>query len=242
MGLIRREIVKAFVMGAVLSVLPLVCGGDLSAKGKARPVKVRIETTEGDIKVLLYDDTPLHRDNFVKLVKRHFYDTLLFHRVIPEFMIQAGDPQSRHADRSKRLGSGDIGYNIPAEIVFPKYIHKRGALAAARQGDIVNPERKSSGCQFYIVEGRTYTDAQLDTMEMRITAALGLREPFKYSDDQRRTYKTFGGAPHLDGQYTVFGEVIEGYDVLQRICAKETDENDRPKEDVVIEQMKVVRR
>ena len=186
---------------------------------------------------------PYHRDNFVKLVKQHFYDTLLFHRVIPEFMIQAGDPQSRGAsDRSKRLGSGDIGYNIPAEIVFPKYIHKRGALAAARQGDVVNPQRESSGCQFYIVEGRTFTDAQLDTMEMRITDALGLKERFKYSDEQRRMYKTFGGAPHLDGQYTIFGEVIEGYDVLQTICRKETDGNDRPVEDVVIESMKVVRR
>ena len=157
-------------------------------------------------------------------------------------MIQAGDPESKTADSLAQLGAGGLGYTVPAEIEFPKFYHKRGALAAARQGDMVNPERKSSSCQFYIVQGKTFTDAELDQMEKRLQFQLRMKEPFKYTDEQRLTYKTFGGTPHLDGQYTVFGEVVEGFDVLQKISEVETGRADRPKEDIKILKVKVCRK
>ena len=235
----RREIVKAFVMGAVLSVLPLVCGGDLSAKGKARPVKVRIETTEGDIKVLLYDDTPLHRDNFVKLVKRHFYDTLLFHRVIPEFMIQAGDSASRNARPGQVLGDSPESYKIPAEIHYPQLFHKHGAVAAARESDSVNPERESSASQFYIVYGRRFNDAMLDNEQLKLDRQTG--GTVKMTPEIREAYKAIGGTPHLDGQYTVFGEVIEGFDVVKEIDWADTDSNARPVDDIRIIKAEIVK-
>lgn len=206
-----------------------------------RPKMVKIETTLGTIKVMLYDETPQHRDNFLKLVKDEFYEGVLFHRVIKDFMIQAGDPESKTADSLAHLGAGGLGYTVPAEIEFPKFYHKRGALAAARQGDMVNPERKSSSCQFYIVQGKTFTDAELDQMEMRLQYQLRMKEPFKYTEEQRIAYKTFGGTPHLDGQYTVFGEVVEGFDVLQKISEVKTGKADRPKEDIKILKVKVVK-
>lgn len=212
----------------------------VSAK-EAKPTLVEIETTMGKIKVMLYDETPAHRDNFLKLVKDSFYEGTLFHRVIKEFMIQAGDPESKNCTPTTRLGAGDVGYKVPAEIVFPKLYHKRGALAAARQADMVNPERQSSGCQFYIVEGRTFSDSELDMVENRIRQAIG-DNTFKYSDEQRLTYKTVGGTPHLDGQYTVFGEVVEGYDVLTKIANVATGSADRPKEDIKILGTRVVKR
>ena len=207
-----------------------------------RPKMVKIETTLGTIKVMLYDETPQHRDNFLKLVKDEFYEGVLFHRVIKDFMIQAGDPESKTADSLAHLGAGGLGYTVPAEIEFPKFYHKRGALAAARQGDMVNPERKSSSCQFYIVQGKTFTDDELDQMEMRLQYQLRMKEPFKYTEEQRIAYKTFGGTPHLDGQYTVFGEVVEGFDVLQKISEVKTGKADRPKEDIKILKVKVVKR
>ena len=209
---------------------------------KRRQKMVKIETTLGTIKVKLYDETPLHRDNFLKLVKDEFYEGVLFHRVIKDFMIQAGDPESKTADAGARLGAGGLGYTVPAEIVFPQLYHKKGVLAAARQGDMVNPEKKSSSCQFYIVQGQTFTDDQLDQMEMRLTYQLRMKEPFKYTEEQRIAYKTFGGTPHLDGQYTVFGEVVEGFDVLQKISEVETGAADRPKEDVKILKVKVCKK
>ncbi len=203
---------------------------------------VRITTTEGNIVVKLYDDTPLHKENFIKLVSDKTYQGVLFHRVIKNFMIQAGDPDSKNADKSKILGSGDLGYNIPAEIKFPKYYHKRGALAAARTGDDINPEKMSSSSQFYIVTGKVVTDSELDTFEKSINNRLLPQEPIKYSQEQRQTYKTFGGTPHLDGSYTVFGEVITGFEVLDKIQNQQTDQNDRPIKDVVIKKMKVIKK
>lgn len=221
----------------IFALVCLVAALNVSAETKSKQKMVLIETTMGNIKIELYDETPLHRDNFLKLVEENFYEGVLFHRVIKNFMIQAGDPKSKDADESVQLGAGGVGYTIPAEIVFPKYYHKRGALAAARQADFVNPKRESSGCQFYIVEGRTCSDEELNMFESRNEVP-----GFKYSDEQRRVYKTFGGTPHLDGQYTVFGEVVEGFDVLQKIANVATRRGDRPVEDVKILGMKVVKR
>jgi cyclophilin family peptidyl-prolyl cis-trans isomerase len=231
----------------VLSILIcFVAVGMIAAKPqrtkKQRQKMVKIETTLGTIKVKLYDETPLHRDNFLKLVKEEFYEGTLFHRVIRDFMIQAGDPESKTADSLTHLGAGGVGYTVPAEIVFPQLYHKRGALAAARQGDMVNPEKKSSGCQFYIVQGQTFTDEQLDQMEKRIAYQLRMREPFHYTEEQRIAYKTFGGTPHLDGQYTVFGEVVEGFDVLQKISEVKTSRGDRPVEDIRILKVKLCKK
>ena len=194
-------------------------------KNNNEPV-IRFTTNHGKITVKLYPETPQHRDNFVKLVESGYYDGLLFHRVISEFMIQAGDPDSRNAEQTQSLGSGDTPYTIPAEIIFPRYYHKKGALAAARQGDYTNPQRASSGGQFYIVQGRTFSDEQLDMMQNQTGVS--------YSAEQRNIYKTLGGTPHLDGQYTVFGEVTEGFDVIEKISRVKTGEMDRPIENVRI--------
>ncbi len=186
---------------------------------------VLITTVKGNITVALYNETPLHRDNFLELARGGFYEVLLFHRVISGFMIQAGDPMSRDAVPGEPLGSGGPGYTIPAEIT-PGLFHQKGALAAARQGDQVNPERRSSGSQFYIVQGRVWSERDLDQMEQ------GKETPF--TDEQREKYTTVGGTPHLDDAYTVFGQVIEGIEVVDRIAAMETGDRDRPKEDVAI--------
>lgn len=186
-----------------------------------RQTIVRIETEFGDIRVRLYDETPLHRDNFLKLAQSGFYDSLLFHRVIRDFVIQGGDPTSKYAAPGVLLGGGEIGYTIPAEIRFP---HVRGALSAARKPDAVNPQRASDGSQFYIVQGQRHTDASLDELER----AMGI----KFSPDWRARYKAIGGTPQLDGQYTVFGEVISGMEVVDRIAAVPRDANDRPLEDI----------
>jgi cyclophilin family peptidyl-prolyl cis-trans isomerase len=181
---------------------------------------VQVSTSFGDIKIRLYDQTPLHRDNFIKLVEKGFYDSLLFHRVIYEFMIQGGDPDSKNAPSGKLLGEGDIGYRIPAEFVDTIF-HKKGVLAAARDN---NPEKASSGCQFYIVQGKVRSNEELDNYER----AMGR----KFSPQQRKIYTTVGGTPHLDGSYTVFGEVTEGQDVVDKIAAVKVDLNSRPLEDV----------
>ncbi len=178
-----------------------------------------IKTQYGDIEIELYDNTPQHRDNFIKLAKDHFFDSTLFHRVIPGFMIQGGDPDSKHADSGKMLGNGDVGYKIPAEFVASNF-HKRGALAAARDN---NPEKASSGCQFYIVVGKKYTDEELNMMEQRTG--------MKYTPEQREVYKTEGGTPFLDNNYTVFGEVTKGMDIVDKIVNQARDQYDRPRED-----------
>lgn len=200
--------------------------------GFSQSTKVIIETTKGTITVMLYDETPVHRDNFIKLAESGFYEGVLFHRVINTFMVQGGDPESKDAPEGKALGNGGPGYTLPAEIV-PKYFHKKGALAAARTGDQTNPQRRSSGSQFYIVQGKTYTDMQMDSMERQMFTT--------FSDAQRDAYATVGGVPHLDAQYTVFGEVIEGLEIVDLIAGVETGKNDRPVEDVKVIKMTVVK-
>lgn len=187
--------------------------------------EIVIETSMGNIELLLYDDTPLHRDNMVKLIREGYYDGQLFHRVIKDFMIQGGDPHSKGAEKGQRLGIGGPGYTIEAEI-RDNHFHKKGALAAARQGDSVNPEKRSSGSQFYIVQGQVLNEAQLTTLQSR-----GVHAPF--TPEQIEAYTTVGGTPHLDGAYTVFGEVTSGMDVVDAIAAVRTDNNDRPAKDIV---------
>ncbi len=245
--------------------------------------KLKIETSAGDIVVKLYNETPRHRDNFIKLAQDGTYEGTLFHRVIKDFMIQAGDPESKEAPQGKMLGAGDVGYTIPAEFVYPKYFHKKGALSAARQGDNVNPEKASSGCQFYIVTGKVYSDSTLLDMERQMNqlrlnnafqalvqknmktiyklrkdgnqdglldlqdsliaqaeAQVDKEEPFRFTPEQVQAYTTVGGTPHLDGEYTVFGEVLEGMDVVDKIQQVKTDRNDRPEKDVVIQKVTVL--
>lgn len=242
---------------------------------------VELKTTMGDIVVELYNDTPLHRNNFLKLVKEGFYDGVLFHRVIDHFMIQTGDPQSKAAAPGMQLGSGDPGYTIEAEIVYPKHYHKKGALAAARTGDTMNPEKRSSGSQFYIVTGDTYSESQLEKMDSkRINSEMqsyfqnlaiqyrdsiqsmqkagnqegleSLRQelikqteaavhPEEMSAQMKADYSTMGGTPHLDGAYTVFGQVLQGMDVIDKIQKVATDPSDRPVEDVKILSAKVLK-
>ncbi|MBO7481513.1 MAG: peptidylprolyl isomerase [Bacteroidales bacterium] len=205
----------------------------VSAMAFSQSTKVLIETTKGNMTVMLYDDTPLHRDNFVKLAESGFYEGLLFHRVIKDFMIQGGDPMSKNAAPNVRLGNGGPGYTIPAEIVYPTHFHKKGALAAARTGDNVNPKRESSGSQFYIVQGQTYTDMKLDQFEKMLGKT--------FSKKERDAYATIGGTPHLDNQYTVFGEVVDGLGVVDKIAAVQTAPGDRPVEDVKIIKMTVLK-
>jgi len=241
---------------------------------------ILISTPYGNMKVKLFKETPLHRNNFIKLVKRGFYDSLLFHRVINHFMIQGGDPDSRSANDTALLGNGDVDYWIPAEF-NKKIYHKKGMLAAAREDDEVDPAKESSGAQFYIVMGKTYDSAALRKAELRVNkniiqkinynvafsgkspelkkyymrldaegktdslkivrrqlidpisiAAYEKTPHFTYTAAQKKTYATLGGAPHLDMNYTIFGEVIEGLDVIDKIAAVKTDKNDRPKENV----------
>ncbi len=238
-----------------------------------------LSTKFGDIKIKLYNETPLHRDNFIKLVSEKFYDDLLFHRVISDFMIQGGDPDSKNALPEAMLGNGGPGYNIPAEIIQGFY-HKKGAIAAAREGDNVNPKKESSGSQFYIVQGKVFTTQELDVIESKKNMTLknqilgkllmapesenlrvrldsvkkiGTQESlmnfikeldpiaekelakvgkFVFTPDQRKLYTTIGGTPHLDGNYTVYGEVIEGMNVVDSIAAQKKDKNDRPVVDI----------
>ena len=244
---------------------------------------VLIDTDMGKIKVKLFNDTPQHRDNFIKLVKDGVYEGTLFHRVIKDFMIQAGDPDSKNVPKGKMLGAGDVGYTVPAEFVYPKYFHKKGALSAARQGDNVNPKKESSGCQFYIVTGKVFNDSTLLGMESQMNEnkinvifntlaqkhmkeiykmrkendenglyelqeklfaeaeAEAAKQPeFHFTPEQIEAYTTVGGTPHLDGEYTVFGEVIEGMDIVDKIQQVKTDRSDRPEEDVKITKVTIL--
>ncbi len=189
-------------------------------------------TTKGKIIIELYNETPKHRSNFIKLVQENFYDSTLFHRVIADFMIQAGDPTSKGASSKKMLGNNGPGYTLPAEI-DNRFIHKKGALAAARQGDNTNPSRRSSGSQFYIVQGRKWPRQYMSKFEE------GRGQT--YNEEELKIYETLGGTPHLDGQYTVFGEVIQGFDILETICKSKTGRADRPLEDVLILKMELIR-
>ncbi len=262
---------------AVLVMVLAACGaGSKKSTDMEKRTQVKIETTMGNIVVELYNETPKHRDNFIKLAKEGMYDSTLFHRVIKSFMIQAGDPDSKNANDTAQLGGGDVGYTVPAEFV-PKFFHKKGALAAARMGDDVNPKRESSGCQFYIVTGRKFREAQLldmagqknnnrideifnelarkhmkeiykmrkandeaglmalqDSLEAQATAQYKEEEPFMFTPEQIAAYTTIGGAPHLDGAYTVFGQVVEGMETVEKIEGTKTGKADRPVENVRI--------
>ena len=221
----------SFFLFAALSVESQ--GSDLQIEKSVEGTYVLIETTYGKIVVLLYDDTPLHRDNFIKLVNDKVYDGLLFHRVIEGFMIQGGDPDSNNAKPGQMLGEGDLGYKIPAEF-RDNHINKRGALCAAREGDNVNPKKESSASQFYIVQGRTWNDDEMNMMEKRFGK--------HYTAEQRKIYAEEGGAPHLDGDYTVYGEVVEGMDVVDKIAAAKRDRFDRPLEDIKIVSVSLIKR
>ena len=201
-------------------------------KNKGKEVRVEMVTTEGRMVFVLFNDTPLHRDNFLKLVKNNTYDSLLFHRVINKFMIQGGDPQSRHARPGQMLGEGSLGYTVPAEFQT-EHFHRKGALCAARLGDNVNPKKESSASQFYIVQGQVWDSKTLDMMAQRYGKT--------FTEEQRRVYMTEGGTPHLDGEYTVFGQMVEGMDVLDRIAAVKTGMADRPVQDVRILSVKVLK-
>lgn len=204
--------------------LPFIIACSQESNDKNNQV-ILIGTTLGNIEVVLYDDTPLHRDNMLKLIKEGYYDGQLFHRIIQSFMIQGGDPHSVGAPKGQRLGTGGPGYKIPAEF-HEHHFHKKGALAAARQGDAVNPAKESSGSQFYIVHGQVFNQEQLMLMQ-----SSGKHAPF--TKEQFDAYTTVGGAPHLDGAYTVFGEVTSGFDVIDSIASVKTDNYDRPVEDIV---------
>lgn len=208
----------------------LSCFFTVNAQDKE--ILVLIDTDMGKIKVKLYNETPLHRDNFVKHITDKMYDGLIFHRVIKQFMIQAGDVTSKDAPIDQELGSNDLSYTIPAEFIYPKYFHKSGALCAARSSDDENPEKASSATQFYIVTGKFYTDMELTKMEEK--------ENIQLSPEQRETYMHKGGSPHLDGNYTVFGEVINGMKVVDKIQFVNTNEKDRPLKNVKIKSIKVV--
>ncbi|HJD74441.1 peptidylprolyl isomerase [Bacteroides reticulotermitis] len=267
----------------------LFCGltacktGIKKERDMSKEVLLKIETSLGDIKVKLYNETPKHRDNFIKLAENGTYEGVLFHRVIKDFMVQAGDPDSKNAPKGKMLGGGDVGYTIPAEFVYPKYFHKKGALSAARQGDNVNPKKESSGCQFYIVTGKVYNDSTLLSMEnqknenrindiFNALAQKHMKEIYKmrkendekglsdlqdkliiqaekeganlpefhFTPEQIKAYSTLGGTPHLDGEYTVFGEVVEGLDIVDKIQQVKTDRGDRPEADVKIKKVTVL--
>lgn len=228
----------------VLAGLVLLGTGLFSSCGENRPAvvgsaEVVLHTTAGDIRLTLDGRTPRHRDNFLELARNGFFDSLLFHRVIAGFMIQSGDPDSRRAAAGAPLGEGDAGCELPAEIVYPALAHTRGALAAARTPDEVNPARNSSSSQFYLVWGRTMNDEELDRAQQRISAAT--RGRVTLTDSLRGLYKTVGGTPHLDGQYTVFGHVTAGLEVVEAIQRAATDPLGRPLTDVRILRAEVVR-
>lgn len=267
---------KLLILAALIMVFTACGAGPKKSSDMEKRTQVKIETTMGEIIVELYNETPKHRDNFIKLAKEGVYDSTLFHRVIRQFMIQAGDPESKNATDTAQLGSGDVGYTIPAEFV-PKFFHKKGALAAARMGDDVNPERESSGCQFYIVTGRKFRESQLldmagqknnarmdtifnqlarkhmkeiyklrkandqdgllelqDSLEAQAYALYKEEEPFMFTPEQLTAYSTIGGAPHLDGAYTVFGQVVSGMETVEKIEGTKTGKADRPVENVRI--------
>ncbi len=234
--------VKSYFPGILFCMLALLLFADAHAQPNVRVRKkdrrrdVELATTAGIIRLRLHDATPQHRDNFIRLVKSRFYDSVLFHRVIKGFMIQAGDPGSRVAPPGERVGSGGPNYTLPAEI-RPELFHQRGALAAARKGDDVNPERRSSGSQFYIVQGQTWTGSQIDSLER-----IRIKRPVPAA--HRQVYQATGGTPQLDNQYTVFGYVVRGMEVVDRIAAGPVNRQlgDRPMQDVRILKAKLVRR
>jgi len=284
----KYKLIALLLMAATINSCGARSSQNASAQSSDNETKVLIKTSAGDITIKLYNETPQHRDNFIKLVEEHYYDSVLFHRVIKDFMVQAGDPNSKNADKGVQLGAGGPDYTIPAEFVFPKYFHKRGALCAARQADQVNPERRSSGSQFYIVTGKKYRKYDLQEIEEQIAQQTiqrlgdkifedlciqnrdtiikmqnegdtnGLKKlqkelneatrkkieeegPVKYTQEQVNAYMNEGGTPFLDNNYTVFGEVVDGMKVVEKIESAGTDIYDRPRKDISIITMEVIK-
>ncbi|ETD16163.1 peptidylprolyl isomerase [Hoylesella oralis] len=227
-------LIKRLILTA-LSAVPFI----LMAQVDSLRHEVLLQTNKGDIRLVLYNETPRHRDNFLKLVRSGYYNGNLFHRVIAGFMVQSGDSTSRHAAAGAVTGNYSPDYTLPAEIVFPRYFHKRGALAAAREPDQTNPEHASSASQFYIVYGKRMSEDMLDRAQSRLDMAT--HDKIKLTPEIRKAYFEQGGTPHLDGQYTVFGEVVEGIDTIKNIQQVETDANDRPIEDIRILKATVVK-
>ena len=220
---------------ALFLLLLLVTTSSVMAQERA---EVLLETTEGNIRIALYNETPLHRDNFLKLVKMHVYDSLLFHRVIKDFMIQGGDLNSKYAKPGQPLGTGELDYTIEPEFRLPQLFHRRGVVAAAREPDEVNPEMRSGACQFYIVWGRQLNDVAIGRIQQRLDTLT--KGQVQLTPEMIEVYKTQGGTPHLDGQYTVFGEVLQGLDVVDKIQQSATDKRHRPYTDVRILRATVV--
>ena len=216
----------------LLTLTMAVLFGSLTSVAQTSTTEVLLETTEGNIRIALYDETPLHRDNFLKLTRMHVYDSLLFHRVIKSFMIQSGDTNSKNAKPGQQLGTGDFDYTQEPEFRLPQIFHRRGCVAMAREPDAVNPEMRSSACQFYIVWGQRFSSAEIEKTQERLDTMTHGR--VKLTPEMIKVYKTVGGTPHLDGQYTVFGEVVEGLDVVERIQKADTDDFDRPFLDIRI--------
>jgi cyclophilin family peptidyl-prolyl cis-trans isomerase len=217
-------------MKNLLAPLILLCiiscsGPKKTSVAGGRQVKLQLTTAYGTMVIKLYNETPLHRDNFVKLVRQHFFDSLLFHRVDKGFMIQGGDPDSRHAKPGQHLGEGSLSYTLAPEFDTALF-HKKGALAAAREADAANPKKRSNASQFYIVEGKTFTDAEMDKMQEKLH--------IKIPENHRRVYRTSGGAPFLDMNYTVFGEVVSGFEVIDKIAGVAKDNNDRPLQNIAM--------
>ena len=216
----------------ILTLMIAVSLGSVTSVAQTSTAEVLLETTEGNIRIALYDETPMHRDNFLKLTKMHIYDSLLFHRVIKDFMIQSGDTNSKNAKPGQQLGTGDFDYTVEPEFRLPQIFHRRGCVAMAREPDNVNPEMRSSACQFYIVWGKRFSSADIEKAQERLDTLTHGR--VKLTPEMIKTYKSVGGTPHLDGQYTVFGEVTEGLNIVERIQKSETDDYDRPFEDIRI--------
>jgi peptidylprolyl isomerase len=264
-----KKLVAFFVLCAVVS---------LNTFAQNKETLILLKTDKGNIKLKLYNETPKHRDNFIKLVNEKFYDGILFHRVIKDFMIQTGDPESKKAAKGTALGNGGPGYTIPAEF-NSKFFHKKGALSAARQGDDINPKKESSGSQFYIVQGKVFSEQEIAQMEMNLNKQTKTQyyiayinkpenkalykkidslqraqdvkaidkivteldntigkdvKPILFTPEQKKIYSTVGGTPHLDGSYTVFGEVLEGLDIVEKISLVPVDGNNRPNDDLKI--------
>jgi len=218
---------KKYLLGLAALVLAMVSCGQKAQK----EVVMVVETTMGNVEFKLFNETPLHRDNFIRLAEEHYFDSLLFHRVIDNFVIQGGDPNSKHAVPGQMLGDGEPDYRVPAEFRLDKGLfHHKGVVNAAREGDETNPDRESCASQFCFMMGSPMTDEQLDRAQARLDAQTGGQ--VKLTPEMREVYKKVGGSPHLDGQYTVFGEVIKGMEVLEAIQKVETDEYDRPLKDV----------
>ncbi|MGM0417239.1 MAG: peptidylprolyl isomerase [Thermodesulfobacteriota bacterium] len=219
---------KLFVCMLAFCMVGFIFSPSLSAEERTR---VLLKTDLGDVTIVLYNQTDYHRDNFIKLVNEGFYDGLLMHRIIDNFMIQAGDPDSKNASKEKRLGGGGPGYTIPAEIL-PEYFHKKGAVAAARTPDEYNPARRSSGSQFFIVTGKVFSEEELKSYEKQMST--------KFLPEQKKIYTDQGGTPALDGQYSVFGEVVKGLDIVEKIGKVKTGKHDRPKKDIKIIKAEVI--